>query len=58
MDSTRAKSVLADLIAEAIEYDRLDNTVMRQQCVRNALDLPLSLDYIRAALRNAGLPTR
>jgi hypothetical protein len=31
---------------------------MRQQMIRNAMDLPLGLDYIKAALRDAGLPTR
>ena len=58
MTTTRAKAVLAQMIANASEYDRLDNVVMRQQMIRSAMDLPLGLDYIKAALRDAGLPTR
>ena len=58
MTTTHAKAVLAQMIASASEYDRLDDVVMRQQMIRNAMDLPLGLDYIKAALRDAGLPTR
>jgi len=58
MTTNHAKTVLAQMIAIANEYDRLDDVVMRQQMIRNAMDLPLGLDFIKAALRDAGLPTR
>ena len=58
MTTTHAKAVLSQMIANASEYDRRDDVVMRQQVIRNAMDLPLGLDYIKAALRDAGLPTR
>jgi hypothetical protein len=58
MTTTHAKAVLSQMIANASEYDRLDNVVMRQQVIRNAMDLPLAIKYIKAALRDAGLPTR
>ena len=58
MTKTHAKAVLSQMVANASEYDRRGDVVMRQQVIRNAMDLPLAISYIKAALRDAGLPTR
>jgi hypothetical protein len=48
---------IADAIARAKEYDRRGDVVLRNQVIREMYDLPQSVEYIKAAITAAGLPT-
>ena len=45
-------------IARAIEFDRRGDVVLRSQTIRDMYDLPVTVNYVRKALKTAGLPTR
>lgn len=49
MTREKSLSVLNDLIALAIEYDRRGDVVLRDQTIRNIEDLPVSFRQIRIA---------
>jgi hypothetical protein len=48
---------IAEAIARATEYDRRGDVVLRNQVIREMYDLPQSVEYIKAAITAAGLPT-
>jgi hypothetical protein len=52
---TYTTDVLANMVAKAAENHRLGNITLRDQIIRDAMQLPLWEEYIRAIFRNAGL---
>jgi hypothetical protein len=48
---------IADAIARIKEFDRLGDVNQRDEQIMEIYDLPAPSDYIKAALKKAGLPT-